>query len=182
MQRTNTLELPVMAVKQLKRCSKCGQKKELSEFYGKKEAKDGYTSCCKACHKEYQANNKERITKYHKERYINNKEKRREYNKKWNSIPSNNYKQWESCLMRAHGLTSFQLSFYYEILENQHGYCPLCRRHRSESSKEFVLDHNHKTELRRGLICHTCNKILGLIPNENPNTMRRMIKWVYRSI
>ncbi len=33
----------------MKKCTKCGEEKELSEFYKKPLNKDGYTNSCKVC-------------------------------------------------------------------------------------------------------------------------------------
>jgi len=37
----------------LKVCTKCNQKKPVSEFYKQKNSKDGLMSWCKECHREY---------------------------------------------------------------------------------------------------------------------------------
>ena len=70
-----------------KKCSKCGEEKELSEFHKAKQNKDGYRGSCKDCvkeyKKEYRKNNKEYNKEYCKEYYENNKEKRKEYYKEW---------------------------------------------------------------------------------------------------
>lgn len=50
-----------------KKCSKCGQIKDISEFYKNNARKDGFTSWCKTCSREqsqeYYANNKEACRK-----------------------------------------------------------------------------------------------------------------------
>jgi len=46
-----------------KKCSKCGKIKPNEEFYKNKTKKDGLTSRCKKCQKEYCENNKEQIKK-----------------------------------------------------------------------------------------------------------------------
>lgn len=66
-----------------KTCSKCKNKKLLSEFSKNKSLKDGYHSQCKECVKEYYENNKDYIRSYKqkhsKSYYILNKEKITEY-------------------------------------------------------------------------------------------------------
>ena len=52
----------------LKRCSKCGCVKDITDFHHNRTKKDGYQPYCKDCQNEYQ-----------KEFYKGNKEKRREY-------------------------------------------------------------------------------------------------------
>jgi len=44
----------------MKTCTKCGEMKPLSEFYKDKHSKDGLTSWCKACAREYRIANREK--------------------------------------------------------------------------------------------------------------------------
>lgn len=60
---------------QMKRCSKCGELKPLSEFYRRESSKDGYRSECKSCNT---AQNK----KYYRDHQETEKTRRREYYKK----------------------------------------------------------------------------------------------------
>lgn len=60
-----------------KRCTKCGEKKAVGEFYPRKIAKDGHESKCKVCIKES-------CRKYREE----NKEKNREYFRQWRKANS----------------------------------------------------------------------------------------------
>ena len=56
----------------MKKCTKCGIEKPLTEFHKDKNKKDGHRSHCKSCIKKYCAENKEKRAKY----YAENKEKR----------------------------------------------------------------------------------------------------------
>ena len=68
-----------------KRCSKCGEIKEESEFHNSKINKDGLQWQCKECEREYYNRNKDKICEYVREYYNQNKERiakrRREYYK-----------------------------------------------------------------------------------------------------
>jgi len=74
----------------MKKCSKCGVEKELSEFYKNKKSNNGIYSICKKCEckksKDYYQNNKEKLKEnmkeYSKEYRENNKEKINEYCRK----------------------------------------------------------------------------------------------------
>ena len=81
-----------------KKCTKCGEVKSLDEFGNSKCRKDGKQYKCKVCCKEYQINNKEKISQYRKDYrkenkdsiksskqlyYSNNKEKIKEYSKEY---------------------------------------------------------------------------------------------------
>ena len=73
----------------MKKCSKCGVKKDESEFYKRKKSNDGLCSRCKECMKEYKhkhyKENKEKLSIKSKKYYKENKEKigdmRKEYYK-----------------------------------------------------------------------------------------------------
>ena len=56
----------------VKRCSKCGEEKELGEFYKDKFGKYGVRSICKICQKEL-----------HKINYIKNKKKVKDQKQRW---------------------------------------------------------------------------------------------------
>lgn len=71
----------------LKKCTKCKEEKDFTEFSKAKTCKDGYRNQCKSCRKEinketrrtYYRNNKEKSKEYSKEYYENNIEKLKEY-------------------------------------------------------------------------------------------------------
>lgn len=63
----------------MKKCTKCKETKELSEFYSRKTAKDGRRQPCKQCYKKYEEDNKGRITEYQKKYREENKEAAAEY-------------------------------------------------------------------------------------------------------
>lgn len=85
-----------------KRCPKCGEYKELSEFHKDKSKPYGVVAHCKSCvkakHAKYYIENKEKVRAVNKEwrtnnpdkaheishrNYINNKEKSREHSRQW---------------------------------------------------------------------------------------------------
>jgi hypothetical protein len=95
----------------MKKCSKCGELKPISEFYKNKGGKYGVRSECKECKancakeyyennkehiKEYRENNKEHIKEYQKEYCETNKEQLKEYRKN-NYIP-----RWVSKTLHNH--------------------------------------------------------------------------------
>lgn len=62
--------------------------------------------------------------------------------------------------MRKHryGITKEQ---YEQILEAQDGKCAICKRF-----KKLVVDHCHKTNRVRGLLCGGCNILLGHLDDD----------------
>ncbi len=71
-----------------KKCPKCGQTKDIGEFYKCKSRRDGFTSWCKECsntsHKNYVENNREQLREYDREEYYKNRERHLENRRKSN--------------------------------------------------------------------------------------------------
>jgi len=44
---------------------------------------------------------------------------------------------------------------YSKLLKDQKGLCAICHK-----AKKLYVDHNHKTDKFRGLLCHKCNLLL----------------------
>lgn len=67
---------------------------------------------------------------------------------------------------------------YWEMYKAQNGMCGICqRRLYSKRYKAFCVDHNHTTGKVRGLLCHNCNRALGMF-REDPIALQRAIAWV----
>jgi hypothetical protein len=64
---------------------------------------------------------------------------------------------WAAYLQRTYGITKAEYDALYEY---QGGLCALCRR-ATGKSKRLSVDHDHSDGKVRGLLCSTCNKILG---------------------
>jgi hypothetical protein len=56
-------------------------------------------------------------------------------------------------LQRRYGITAKQ---YREMFEAQHGTCAICRQDR-----KLHVDHDHETNVVRGLLCMPCNTAIG---------------------
>jgi hypothetical protein len=157
-------------------CTKCGIKKEISEFHKLKNGKFGVHSTCKSCRnqymKDYQKENKEQIKKYMKEhrsernhnKKIWDKEhltERRMYKEKNREKSKNQY------LIKTYGIT---LEQYNQMLIEQNGVCAICGQKETRKSKynkyTLSVDHNHKTGKVRGLLCHGCNNCLGTLKDD----------------
>ncbi len=54
---------------------------------------------------------------------------------------------------------------YNKSLKKQGGVCAICRNKettkRNGKLKSLAVDHNHKTNKNRGLLCYNCNTALG---------------------
>lgn len=68
--------------------------------------------------------------------------------------------------IKAYGLTTVDRE---KILNNQNGKCLICDRNitftgiKPLTKHDAVVDHCHKTNKVRGILCCTCNRLLGLI-------------------
>ena len=62
-------------------------------------------------------------------------------------------------LKRKYGIT---LDIYNEMLKNQNNVCKLCKQ-LCKSGKVLAVDHCHRTDQVRGLLCANCNTNLGRI-------------------
>jgi len=77
----------------MKKCSKCGIEKPLTEFHKNKRKKDGHRSECKSCTKQYTAEYlarpeiKERRKQQTAEYRAQNKERRKQYNAEYRTRP-----------------------------------------------------------------------------------------------
>lgn len=107
--------------------------------------------------KEYRLNNKEKVNKSVMKWRIKNPEKVKEINRRYYSKP-NAYRKAD--LKKKYGMT---LEQYDDILRFQGGKCAICLSDSSQSklSKNMFVDHCHKTNTVRGLLCKKCNIALG---------------------
>lgn len=125
-------------------------------------------------------NNSEEIKKQHKEYYNKNKSKCIATNKAW----YNNHRRKMSISHKAwHILDNYNITEkdYKLMLDKQNGKCAICEK--KESAKlnnkltRLRVDHNHKTNKIRGLLCHRCNVSLGLL-KEDPIIINKMLEYL----
>ncbi len=98
---------------------------------------------------------------------------RRYYAKNKNAIRRNST---EYRLREKYGLTAEDLARMYEA---QNGRCPGCIRP-LVFDKSTHIDHNHRTERVRGLLCRECNIALGLV-HEDLHVLFRLIEYLDRN-
>jgi hypothetical protein len=81
-------------------------------------------------------------------------------------------------LKRTYGITSTD---YKTMLEAQDHKCGVCGSEgftmKKEHKVKLVVDHDHETGEVRGLLCHNCNRALGLF-HDDPEALMKAIKWV----
>lgn len=149
------------------KCTQCFIEKPKECFSPEKVKKNGVKSYCKECAK-----------KYHKIRYTNDPEgqrqRSREYRKK---IKEDSPKKLfeanrKTKLKRDYNLT---LEQYDLMLKEQNGVCFICNQ--PPSKKLLAVDHCHKTNKVRKLLCSKCNTALGLV-NDDIIILTNMIKYL----
>jgi len=125
----------------------------------------------KQYNKRYYHNNKEYFKNYRDEHKEDIKKKREEYLKK--------YRQENRMLIYEKGKKYYQdnrikiierkynLSYgtWLEMWESQNGECAICGEPFRSPNNAYV-DHNHKTDEIRGLLCNNCNQGLGFFKDD----------------
>ena len=87
----------------------------------------------------------------------NNPEKFREYEKRYaEKYPEKILAKSRRIKLRTYGLTPEQ---YDAMLQSQGGVCAICGMNRD--ARRLAVDHDHKTNKVRALLCHFCNTALG---------------------
>jgi ERCC4-type nuclease len=118
----------------VKICKSCNQLKPLSDYNKHVTYKDGLNAKCRVCQ---------------------NKIRRKWRKAHPDSTPENRRKR---LLKELYNITLFD---YNKIFVKQKGCCAICGRHQSELKRILHIDHDHKTDKIRGLLCSKCNLRLG---------------------
>ena len=72
--------------------------------------------------------------------------------------------------IRGYGITEIE----YEVLEAQQNYlCAICGK--DNDGKPLHIDHDHQTNLVRGLLCLKCNRGIGLLGDSPDNCQKAYV-------
>ncbi len=130
-----------------KTCSGCKETQPIKNFYKDKNRKDGHYVRCRKCQAEYSRNYRKRFP-----------------NKSTNSTIKYRY-----------GIT---LEEYTTKLREQFDCCAICSTaFPGGKKKSFFIDHNHKTNQVRGLLCRECNLMIGHA-KDDPDILREAIRYL----
>lgn len=68
--------------------------------------------------------------------------------------------KFEAMLFRIHGIT---IEDYQQLYEIQGGKCAICKKDQDyiKNDRLLFVDHSRKTKKVRGLLCNSCNLVLG---------------------
>jgi aspartate/glutamate racemase len=84
------------------------------------------------------------------------KDARRKYKREWARKHAD--RKRSHVIATRYGLTAEQ---YEGMFTKQAGTCAICFRHQSQFKKRLCVDHDHRTNAVRGLLCTECNLLLG---------------------
>tara|TARA_Y100001937_G_C6999838_1_gene275927 strand:+ start:109 stop:648 length:540 start_codon:yes stop_codon:yes gene_type:complete len=169
-------------------CTKCNIEKPFSDFHKDRTTKIGVRSQCKQCiaadpkritrvKKHYQEN-KEEIKKKTKEWYYSNIDKVKETGRKYRNKSCNKERAYNNNLIRLYGI---DINRYNQILESQNYGCAICGSKETgrKDAKNFSVDHCHATKKVRGLLCKSCNIMLGEA-KDNTRILYKAIEYLGR--
>lgn len=138
----------------MKTCIDCNKEKDLDNFYKQHTTQDGYRSICKSC-----ANLK--VKQWEKENPAKIKETRKKRNKSLyvpKDAPVGRPTQ-ERSKSKIYGVYREDIKDWF----NENNKCEICKIEMviGKSNIGMCIDHNHSTNVFRGLLCKRCNLLLG---------------------
>lgn len=74
--------------------------------------------------------------------------------------------------------TGFTKADYDRLLKEQHNVCAICKKP-NENGNSLSADHCHESQMKRGLLCNSCNLGLGSF-KDDPNLLAAAIDYLGR--
>lgn len=84
--------------------------------------------------------------------------------------------------MSTNNFKKYNISYedYFTMFVQQKGKCKTCGLHQKDLKKSLCVDHCHKSNKIRGLLCVSCNIALGLV-KDNSDILNKMIDYLKNS-
>jgi hypothetical protein len=127
---------------------------------------------------------------YNKTYYKAHKEERQEYGRKYREAHRDESRLYNKTYGASHRTKtrewvlrtkySMTLAEYNELLASQNGVCAICLGNETYG-KAMPVDHDHTTGKVRGLLCHECNRALGIM-KDDPALLRAAADYLERNI
>lgn len=153
-----------------KRCTKCREVKSMADFSYEDKQATRIRPTCKECTNEAQREWKRK----NPERALEGQHRRRAcYKAAGKKYRNSAESRWKAHLKTRFGLTPEE---YEAMLVAQFGLCAICGLPPQEG-KRLTIDHCHKSNLIRSLLCNNCNTMLGMA-QDNPAILRAGIKYL----
>lgn len=67
---------------------------------------------------------------------------------------------------------------YQELLKTQGGVCAICREPEKIPGRALAVDHDHRDNRIRGLLCNRCNNTLGRV-DDSPELLEKMAAYLH---
>ena len=166
-------------------CRKCGA----SDWgtWGKIRARRRCRPCRAGEKREQRQRNLKAARDYEKTWRDKNKDRIKSYPSRDSRITSERVRQWkrenpertksnsrDRWLRRRFGIS---LQIYERLLNEQDGACAVCKDKKPQDKRALAVDHDHKTDEIRGLLCSQCNTGLGMF-RDNPEYLRNAIAYL----
>jgi hypothetical protein len=152
-----------------KRClGPCGRELPATEEFFSKHlsGKYGLQSRCRECRREenrlFVLSHPENKKAWDKKYANEHPEVRRRASLKYAQSDKGKNKQVKNWLENKYGLTEDQ---YQELWNKQNGLCAICGKP-EETTQRLHVDHCHRTDTIRGLLCGKCNRGIGMFDDE----------------
>lgn len=132
---------------ELKKCTKCGVPKPLTEYWRHPQGKDRLQARCKDCLRDAHKEQREKIESL---------------------FPGSSSKRWRKSVLRSkYGMTLEE----FDLMRNAQGNkCALCGG--DVGLGTLAVDHDHETGKIRGLLHPRCNIAIGLL-DDSPTVCRK---------
>lgn len=145
----------------MKSCTSCKEEKEISEFYARSDLPHKTTSHCAACIVKKTTAYQQKIG-----RTSEIKARAAAATRKYNALRpervkgSNLRRYWPSLDWRG------ALAEFNRLFAEQSGCCKICNKHQSQLRQAICVDHCSETGQVRGLLCHECNRAIGMLRHD----------------
>lgn len=138
------------------KCASAINPQPIENFHPQKGRINGRSQCI-SCENEYTRQNSEKKSARSRKWHSQNKERKRNTN--YNKLYGISLEEWNV------------------MFKNQNGRCFLCEKEGSLFKQGLHVDHCHKSQKIRALLCQKCNRALGLM-NDDSALMRRSADYV----
>lgn len=173
----------------MKTCKQCRRELSVDCFWADRRRRDGLQVWCKECRYQWVKDNPEKRRAIKRRAYLKNDgraqaararaknpEPSRAVCRKWYQAHPDKAAaiMRRNALRRRYGLTPAQ----YDAMHNaQSGRCAICGGNRNPQGKRLAVDHCHKTNEIRGLLCTHCNAGLGYF-DDSPVLLMAAIQYL----
>lgn len=121
--------------------------------------------------------NKQRIRELQADWRKKNREKCRLAVKRYRlRHPEYKIREAEQHIARTYNLSAEQ---YDKLLQSQNNACSICKGPPNGRGAKFVVDHDHRNNSVRGLLCDACNRALGFM-KDDPTRLREAANYLER--